>query len=412
MNQVFTLMSGAALAQAIGLGLSFVLTRIYSPEDFGSLEQFAMVLAILGVIITGKYEFAILLPKKEGEASALTYLAARITLIAGGSVGLLFILFQGPIARYFENPDWHWIAWLVGIGLIGFGLTNTIIYRLNREQKYKVISTSKVLFSFISEPLKLAFSFFSASGVSLVLSVAIGHIVTTLFLLNRMPILKKLRTNLELQKEMANAYKAYPTYNLFGSLLNRLAQWSHIALFNFFFGPMVIGYLALCRRVAMLPLTLFSTSFSQVYFRRLTDIEAPDELKNNYLKNLGFLTLIGSAMVGVVWILPDNTMTFLFGGEWTPVLDYMRILIFWFAANFAVSAVSFVNHRIRAQRMMFFLDLTHFLLVVSAISIGWKLGYQELDSIKVLVAAKVIYYLIHILATLRALNRNKIESAS
>lgn len=401
-------MSGSVLAQALGLGLSFVLTRIYSPENFGTLEQFAMVLAIFGVIITGKYEFAILLPKKDNEAAALTHLAARITLISGGIFGGIFILFQWPIARYYDNPDWHWIAWFVGLGLIGFGLTNTITYRLNREQRYKAISYSKALFSFVSEPLKLGLSYFAVSGVTLVISVVAGHIITTLFLLSRMPILKKLRANRELQKAMAKEYKAYPTYNLFGSLLNRLAQWAHIALFSYFFGLAVIGYLGLCRRVAMMPLTLFSASFSQVYYRRVTDIEDASELRKNYLMNLGYLCLVGGGMIGVIWLLPDNTMTFLFGEEWTNVLDYMRILIFWFAANFAVSAVSFVNHRLRAQRMMFFLDLTHFLLVVIAIGVAWKLGFKELDSIKALVLAKVVYYAIHILATLRALNRNKI----
>lgn len=399
-------MSGAVIAQAIGLALSFVLTRYYTPEDFGTLEQFAMVLGILGVLVTGKYEFAILLPKKKLEADALARLAIRIALISCGAIGILFIIFRSSIARYYNNDDWEYVSWFVGITLLGFGLTNVLNYRLNRLENYKTMSFAKALFSFASEPSKLIFASFGVGSLGLVASVVAGHVVTTLFLLKRNSGILQIRKQLALQNEMAKEFRAYPTYNLSGSLLNRLAQWSHIALFSYFFGLAAIGYLGLCRRVAMLPLTLFSTSFSQVYFKRITSIDGAQELKENYLANLKRLLLISSGMIVAVWILPDNTMTVLFGEDWSEVLNYLRVLIFWFVANFAVSAVSFVNHRLRAQKMMFFLDLLHLVLVIIAIFIAWKLGLQELDSIKALVIAKVIYYLVHILATLRALNKN------
>lgn len=399
-------MSGAVIAQALGLILSFVLTRYYTPEEFGTLEQFAMVLGVLGVLVTGKYEFAILLPKEKLRSDALARLAIRICLISSGAIGLLFIIFRSNIANYYHNDDWNYVSWFVGITLLGFGLSSILSYRLNRFEKYKAMSVSKALFSFVSEPSKLILAFFEVGSLGLVMSVVGGHAITTFYLIKNNKGILQLRKHLKIQNEVAREFRAYPTYNLAGSLLNRLAQWAHIALFSYFFGLAAIGYLGLCRRVAMLPLTLFSSSFSQVYYKRITSIENASELKQNYLSNLKRLALLGFAMILIVWIVPDNTMTILFGDDWASVLDYLRVLIFWFVANFTVSAVSFVNHRIRAQKMMFFLDLFHLVLVIIAIFIAWKSDFQELDSIKALVLAKVIYYLIHILATLRALNQN------
>lgn len=411
-THVATLISGSVIAQIIGLLMSFVLARIYSPADFGTLEQFAMVLAILGVAATGKYEFAILLPKEDERAEALKNLAIRFSLVFSISTGVVFVLTRNAWAEFYSNPELSIAFLFVGLGLFSFGLTNTLTYSLNRAKDYKSITTSKVLFMGVSEPLKLLFSFFSISGLSLVGAVIFGHIATSTYLSTKVKWIGRLKENKKLQKWVAKEYKEYPQFNFPGSLLNRAAQWAHIALFSAFFGLEAIGLLAICRRVAMAPLSIVGTSFSQVYYKRLTEIEDPKQLKKSYWNNLKYLLLICSAMIGVVWLLPQNTMGFLFGQEWTVAMDYLKILIFWFALNFAVSSLSFVNHRIREQKNLFFLDLFHFLIVIVGVTFAWFNKMDEFESMTILVICKVIYYLTHIFVTGRLLNKYIVASTN
>ena len=402
---VATLVSGSVVAQIIGLLMSFVLARIYSPADFGTLEQYAMVLAILGVITTGKFEFAILLPKEDDKANALRNLAIRICLVVSLIAGSLFFLTSNAWAEFYSNPELSYVFLLVGLGLFCFGLTNTLTYALNRRKDYKSITVSKILFMAVSEPMKLILSFVSVSGVSLVIAAVCGHLMTSTFLSTKVKWIGKLRENKKMQTWVAKEYKEYPQYNLPGSLLNRAAQWAHIALFSAFFGLGAIGLLALCRRIAMMPLSIIGTSFAQVYYKRLTEIKDPKQLKKSYWSNLKYLLFICAGMIGVVWVLPQNTMAFLFGEEWSEAINYLRVLIFWFALNFAVSSLSFVNHRIREQKNLFFLDLFHFLIVILGIVFAWFSKMDEFQSMTVLVICKVIYYLTHIMVTGRLLNK-------
>ena len=46
-RNVLTLMTGTTIAQAIPIAISPILTRIYSPEDFGLLALFLAVFSIL-----------------------------------------------------------------------------------------------------------------------------------------------------------------------------------------------------------------------------------------------------------------------------------------------------------------------------------------------------------------------------
>ncbi|MEA1954756.1 MAG: hypothetical protein U9O24_10240 [Campylobacterota bacterium] len=64
-RNVLTLMTGTTIAQAIPIAISPILTRIYTLEDFGIFALFIAITAIFGSIANGRYELAIMLPKKD-----------------------------------------------------------------------------------------------------------------------------------------------------------------------------------------------------------------------------------------------------------------------------------------------------------------------------------------------------------
>lgn len=64
-RNVLTLMTGTTITQAIPIAISPILTRIYTPEDFGIFALYMSVVSIVSVVATGCYELAIMLPKKD-----------------------------------------------------------------------------------------------------------------------------------------------------------------------------------------------------------------------------------------------------------------------------------------------------------------------------------------------------------
>ena len=67
-RNVLTLMTGTTIAQAIPIAISPILTRLYTPKDFGVLALFVAITSIFGSIANGRYELAIMLPKKDEDA--------------------------------------------------------------------------------------------------------------------------------------------------------------------------------------------------------------------------------------------------------------------------------------------------------------------------------------------------------
>ena len=70
-GDVLKLVSGTTLAQAIGILITPILTRLYAPEAFGTLALFTSITSILSVIACMRYELAIMLPESDEEAANL-----------------------------------------------------------------------------------------------------------------------------------------------------------------------------------------------------------------------------------------------------------------------------------------------------------------------------------------------------
>ena len=69
-RDVGKLLSANVIAQALGLLIYPILTRLYSPDDFGLLSLFMSIGGILVLLATWEWYNAIVLPKKEEEACA------------------------------------------------------------------------------------------------------------------------------------------------------------------------------------------------------------------------------------------------------------------------------------------------------------------------------------------------------
>ena len=73
-RNVLTLMTGTTIAQAIPIAISPILTRIYTPEDFGVFALYMSIVSIISVVATGGYEMALMLPQDDEDVKSLVKL--------------------------------------------------------------------------------------------------------------------------------------------------------------------------------------------------------------------------------------------------------------------------------------------------------------------------------------------------
>jgi O-antigen/teichoic acid export membrane protein len=121
-KDVLTLFSGSAIAQVIGFAFMPVLTRLFSPEEFGIFYIFLTTASILSLLITGGYEKSLVLPSSDNDARHLLLFAFMLSILA--TILSLIILFfldkWGDV--FFQTRHSQLILWLIPVYSFLFGV--------------------------------------------------------------------------------------------------------------------------------------------------------------------------------------------------------------------------------------------------------------------------------------------------
>src|SRR5262245_57367214 len=143
-RSVLTLASGTAMAQLL-LALAMpVLTRLYTPTDYGTLAVYSSTLTVLLVVASLRYEVAIPLPRDEPTAASLLVLTFALL---GGMATLLSLLvwaWGDAFVATLKVPALRPYLWLVPVGFLGAGTYQTLSYWAIRRSAFTRIARTKL----------------------------------------------------------------------------------------------------------------------------------------------------------------------------------------------------------------------------------------------------------------------------
>ena len=133
--QVATLMSGTALSQGILFAATPLITRLYTPGEFGTFALYVAILGPISVVSAWKYDMAIMLPEDNEDAKALIVLSVLLTLFMSILTFLLIIIFEDIILLYLTD-EIKLFLWLVPLGVFFSGLIQILTAWNTRIELY------------------------------------------------------------------------------------------------------------------------------------------------------------------------------------------------------------------------------------------------------------------------------------
>jgi O-antigen/teichoic acid export membrane protein len=142
-RNVITMFSGNAIAYTITLASIPILSRIYTPQEFGLVALMVSIINVVSVAASGRYDMAIVLPKRSGQAFHLLVASLCIVLV----VSILSIAgiwtFRDSVNGYFAEDSYRRIIWLIPLGVFLAGAQKCLYYWFNRNKEYKVLSYNR-----------------------------------------------------------------------------------------------------------------------------------------------------------------------------------------------------------------------------------------------------------------------------
>lgn len=344
-RNVLTLMTGTTIAQAIPIAITPILTRIYTPEDFGVLALFIAISSIFGSIANARYDLAIMLPKKDEDAINIFALGFLITSIISLILLVIIILFNEDLTNMLNNKEIGIWLYFVPIAVFFMSLFNLLSYFNTRKKYYKDIANATIIKSIILAIIQLSIGFVKNGASGLISGQILSQMFANMRLFKNIIKDKVLISKIKKVKIIAlmKRYKDFPKFSMWATLSNNLSVHLINILISSFYGIVTLGFYSLVQKVLAIPSMLIGNSIGQVFFQQAS-IEKQET--SNVVKTFN-LTIkkifpIGIIFFGILFIVIEDLFAFIFGEEWRIAGVYAKITIPLFFVRFIIAPFTLV----------------------------------------------------------------------
>jgi O-antigen/teichoic acid export membrane protein len=387
LKNFLTLVSGNILAQIVTVAAIPIVTRIYSPAEFGLFALFMAINSSISVICCLTYERAILLPESEEDTFNVILLSFLVLTGISTILFVIVLIFNSELALLFKNRDIGFWLYFIPLAVFLFGLIRISTLCRLKYKYFKIMSASKIIRALSSATVKIGLCIsLTAYGGWLILAELISEALCFLTLVRR-PSSQIIRSFLDKisrkgLRKVALEYRKFPIYLSWAALLNFFTKNSVFFVLSIFFTPAIVGYYALCNRALGLPLELISGSMQNVYLQKSTSQIKSGQPIFSHLARLVLVLSVLAILPTIILILFGNHIfVFVFGDKWYVAGQYIQVMTPWFFFLFisSPSKVIFVICQKQELRLIF-----NIIIAVSRVSSLIVSSFMFDDPLKVI----------------------------
>ncbi|QDH81246.1 lipopolysaccharide biosynthesis protein [Echinicola soli] len=396
-KNVVTLMTGTSIAQAIPIALSPVLTRIYSPDDFGLFALYSGIASILSVIATGRYELAIMLPEKEEDAAEIVKLSSLISCLISLTVLLIILIWGMEISVLLGNTGISNWLYLLPVSIFVAGLYQSLNYWFNRKKDFKRLAKNRVMQSSFTGLGQLPLGLLKVGGIGLLFGTLLGQMVTLVSLAKKTVkedsnYFHRLEFN-QLSK-LASRYINFPKFDVPTTILNVGAVQAPNILFTTFFSASYAGFYYLTHKVLQAPVTLISTSVLDVFKEEASKAyRETGQAKLIFIKTFKWLLSISIIPSIFLFLVIDDLFVWVFGKDWQIAGDYAKILLPALCLRFIANPLSFMIYV--AEKQIW--NLLTMIGLACSVFLSFYLAEDHSGVIVNISITYVCYYIVHLI---------------
>lgn len=399
LRHVFILSSGTAISQAIALGFLPILTRLYSPEDFGAFALYLTIASLFFILGTFGYHELIMLPHSNRSAAHIVRVVFYISCAISFLAFLLALFFRDKVAELLGNPEIAPLLFLVPVSTFFFANYQGLRYWTMRMQRFGTVATgqvAKITTSYsISSALPPLSRFFPTGG-GLIIGSVFGEIIHAAWLFyscrkRDRNLFAKMRHNRVLA--VAQRHKKMAITLTTSRTLSTVYTGLPAITISSVFGSAALGFFSVAERITSAPALLIANSIGDVYRQRASQLYRESGRFDQLMKKTitaTFLIAIIPYAIGIVFA-PD-IFRIILGPSWEQAGNYASIILVGSFFGFVTTPVDKAPVIVGAHRFIFLFHLLRLVLNIFGASLA-LFGYIDLMGyVIVLTGIRIVVY--------------------
>ncbi|PTX44488.1 O-antigen/teichoic acid export membrane protein [Christiangramia gaetbulicola] len=399
LKNVLLVSSGTALAQALALFTTPLITRLYTPDDFGVYSLLFSIIGILASISTLRYEVVIPIAKSDKIAQYVIELGILVLILFITILALTIFSFGGFLLTFFGIESLREFLWVIPIVCLLIGMYNLFSYWAIRKKDFKILTKTKFAQSITGSAFKIFAGFAGFGGYGLIIggtSEKSAGIISLFKSVRKNKI--RLFNNFNYKKLLVvgRKYKDFPLYQTGSQFLLSFGPRLPLFFIAALFGVKFLGLFALASSIISAPINLIGSSVSHVYFAEIAQYGKNNNRKI-YELTIGVikkLTLLSLPALFVILLFGPDLFEYIFGENWRDAGNISRFLIFIVSAKFIVSPVMHILNVLEWQYLQLRINIIRIILITVSFACAYLFNISSNYSILLYSMVLASFYLI------------------
>jgi len=378
---MLTLALGSGIGKLIGVAAIPVLTRLYTPEDFGVLTVFSALVAILVPLVTLQYVLALPLPRHNGVAINLLSLSFLLILGLTSVLTVAFWSLGTPLLMAFSMemlvPWW----WLIVLGVLATACYEMLTMWATRRRAYKIIAQTSVAQSTAGALLKISLGLAGYQSAGLLAGQIVAQAGGTIALLRGFLGEIKLncrRISLGRMQKVAWGYRGFPLWRVPSQLLMIFSMQAPMLFIAAQYDARTTGQFGVAMMALAIPINLLGQSAGKALYGEASAIikERPNDVAFMAIevqKRL-FLTAIIPALC--LYFFGEMVFVAFLGEEWQKAGSFASVLSIAMTFQFASAPLVQLANLLAKQGAFFLISS---LRVLGLVLVFWFSSVKSLQ---------------------------------
>lgn len=397
MRRLAVLSGGFMAGQLLILLTSPLLSRLFTPVEFGVYGVLTALNGIFGNVLSMRYELGVPLARSAQDAAALIKLA--IAMVVATCLAMLPLIWLGgdAFARATEMPLLTQALWLLPIVVVAHSAGETLSYWSIYRGTFRLNATSRMFQSVVQAGSQLGLGLLAFHAWGLMAGFVLGCLARTGYLalgIARADRRRIARASPARMLRLARQHWQYPAYSAPASFLEAGTQLLPVVLLAMLFGPVYAGLFGFAQRLMGLPLRLFAQAARQVFLGEAAT-RHPKGLYRLFMRSS--LLFLGMGILGLTPLLlaGPQLFAFVFGEAWRPAGEMVQLLVPLYATRLVVTPISQALNIVGRQSLHLVSSMLDAALMLATFTAAWWLTLPPMRTVLLFSLGSTTAYLLY-----------------
>ncbi len=394
LKNVATMMTGTVIASAIPMLVSPILTRLYSPEEYGVFAGFMLAAMTFASFASARYELAIVQAESDEDAFDIIVFCVILSVAVCVLGGAVIVVAGHSVLRVVTNTrigSWVYLLPLMAFMNSVFQIAN---YGILRSQSFSVLSGARVARAVAIAVGNIGFGILHVRG-GLMISSMIGQAVVTLITLVHIVRFapKSVRAvSAASLVAIAKRHRGLAKYALPADLMSTYAGQMPLLVLD----AASAGAYAFVLLVVGAPISVVSGSVLDAFKERASrEYRQNGEFSAIFASVAKTLALVGIVPFVTLMIAGESIFSLIFGEQWRIAGMMSQLLAGMFFLKMIVSPLSFSYYIVEKQAEDFVLHIVVLLGAYASLRLGVQVLHDARLAIGMFSALYSVVYVVY-----------------